>query len=32
MRNYKDAPERLVPAKKAYSVRQSTLSIKEWQT
>ena len=32
MRNYKDAPERLVPAKKAYSVRQSTLSIKEWLT
>ena len=29
MRNYKAAPERLVPAKEAYSVRQSTLSIKE---
>jgi len=29
MRNYKAAPERLVPAKPAYSVRQSTLSIKE---
>ncbi len=32
MRNYKDSPERLVPAKKAYSVRQSTLSIKELQS
>jgi predicted phage-related endonuclease len=32
MRNYKAAAERLVPAKEAYSVRQSTLSIKEWQT
>ena len=31
MRNYKAAAERLVPAKEAYSVRQSTLSIKEWQ-
>lgn len=31
MRNYKAAPERLVPAKEAYSVRQSTLSIKEIQ-
>jgi predicted phage-related endonuclease len=31
MRNYKAAPERLVPAKEAYSVRQSTLSIKEVQ-
>lgn len=31
MRNYKAAPERLVPAKEAYSVRQSTLSIKELQ-
>ena len=29
MRNYKAAAERLVPAKEAYSVRQSTLSIKE---
>ena len=29
MRHYKAAPERLVPAKEAYSVRQSTLSIKE---
>lgn len=29
MRNYKASPERLVPAKQAYSVRQSTLSIKE---
>lgn len=32
MRNYKPAAERLVPAKAAYSIRQSTLSIKEWQT
>jgi predicted phage-related endonuclease len=32
MRNYKAAPARLVAAKDAYSVRQSTLSIKEWQT
>ena len=31
MRNYKAAPERLVPAKEAYSIRQSTLSIKEVQ-
>jgi hypothetical protein len=29
MRNYKAAAERLVPAKDAYSVRQSVLSIKE---
>lgn len=29
MRNYKAAPERLTAAKKAYSVRQSTLAIKE---
>ena len=29
MRNYKAAPERLMPAKEAYSIRQSTLSIKE---
>ena len=29
MRNYKAAAERLVPAKEAYSVRQSTLTIKE---
>ena len=29
MRNYKAAPERLVPAKEAYSIRQSTLTIKE---
>lgn len=29
MRNYKAAAERLVPAKLAYSIRQSTLSIKE---
>lgn len=32
MRNYKAQSERLVPAKEAYSVRQSTLSIKEAQT
>jgi hypothetical protein len=32
MRNFKAAAERLVPAKEAYSVRQSTLSIKEWQS
>jgi hypothetical protein len=32
MRNYKAQSERLVPAKQAYSVRQSSLSIKEWQT
>ena len=31
MRNYKAQSERLVPAKQAYSVRQSSLSIKEWQ-
>jgi predicted phage-related endonuclease len=31
MRNYKAQSERLVPAKAAYSVRQSSLSIKEWQ-
>jgi predicted phage-related endonuclease len=31
MRNYKAQSERLVPAKPAYSVRQSTLSIKELQ-
>lgn len=29
MRNYKDAPERFLPAKKAYTIRQSSLSIKE---
>jgi predicted phage-related endonuclease len=29
MRSYKAAPERLLPAKEAYSIRQSTLSIKE---
>jgi len=29
MRNYKAQPEKVVPAKPAYSVRQSTLSIKE---
>jgi predicted phage-related endonuclease len=31
MRNYKAAAERLIPAKEPYSVRQSTLSIKELQ-
>jgi predicted phage-related endonuclease len=31
MRNYKAQSERLIPAKEAYSVRQSTLSIKELQ-
>jgi len=31
MRNYKAQAERLIPAKEAYSVRQSTLSIKELQ-
>ena len=29
MRNFKDAPEKLMPARKAYSIRQSTISIKE---
>jgi predicted phage-related endonuclease len=29
MRSYKAAPERLLPAKEAYSIRQSTLSIRE---
>jgi len=29
MRNYKDAPEKLIPARKAYSIRQSNISIKE---
>lgn len=32
MRNYKAQAERLVPAKEAYSVRQSTLTVKELQT
>ena len=31
MRNYKAQSERLVPAKEAYSIRQSSLSIKELQ-
>ena len=31
MRNYKAQTERLVPAKEAYSIRQSSLSIKELQ-
>jgi len=30
MRSYKAAPERFIPAKEAYSIRQSSLSIKEW--
>lgn len=30
MRHYKAQPERLMPAKEAYSVRQSTISIKEF--
>lgn len=29
MRNYKAQPEKLVPAKDAYTIRQSTLTIKE---
>jgi hypothetical protein len=29
MRYYKAAPQRVVPAKDAYAIRQSTLSIKE---
>ena len=29
MRSYKAQPEKVVPAKDAYSIRQSTLSIKE---
>jgi predicted phage-related endonuclease len=32
MRNYKAQAERLIPAKEPYSVRQSTLTIKELQT
>jgi predicted phage-related endonuclease len=32
MRNFKAAPERLVPAKEAYSTRQSTITIKEITT
>jgi predicted phage-related endonuclease len=32
MRSYKAAPERLIPAKEAYTIRQSSLSIKEWTT
>jgi predicted phage-related endonuclease len=32
MRNYKAQAERLIPAKEPYSVRQSTLSIKELQS
>jgi predicted phage-related endonuclease len=30
MRHYKDAVEKVTPAKKAYSIRQSTLTIKEY--
>ena len=30
MRNFKAAPERIMPAKEAYTVRQSTLTIKEY--
>ena len=29
MRHYKESPEKLIPARKAYSVRQSNISIKE---
>lgn len=29
MRHFKDAPEKLIPARKAYSIRQSNISIKE---
>ena len=32
MRNYKAQPERLVAAKEAYSIRQSTLTIKDLQS
>jgi predicted phage-related endonuclease len=32
MRSFKAAAERLIPAKEAYSIRQSSLSIKEWTT
>lgn len=32
MRNYKDAPEKLMPARKAYSIRQTNISIKELTT
>jgi len=30
MRSYKASPEKITPAKEAYSIRQSSLSIKEW--
>jgi len=30
MRSYKASPEKITPAKPAYSIRQSSLSIKEW--
>jgi len=29
MRHYKASPEKITPAKEAYSIRQSTLTIKE---
>jgi len=32
MRHYKASPEKLVKAREAYSIRQSSLSIKEWTT
>jgi predicted phage-related endonuclease len=30
MRSYKASPEKITPAKEAYTIRQSSLSIKEW--
>lgn len=32
MRSYKAAAEKITPAREAYSIRQSSLSIKEWTT
>jgi predicted phage-related endonuclease len=32
MRSYKASPEKITPAREAYSIRQSSLSIKEWTT
>lgn len=32
MRSYKPSPEKITPAREAYSIRQSSLSIKEWTT
>jgi hypothetical protein len=29
MRHYKDAPEKVIPARQAYSIRQTNISIKE---